>query len=192
MSEKIHSGKASPEQITYANMLFYGCWGGLGLMAIEVLKALGGKGAIVVDIDPVKRQAALAAGALQAIDARAPDAVQQIQQATGGGARAVLDLVGATPTLSLAMAARARGGHIVICGLMGGDLTLALPVIPMRPLTLQGSYVGTLQELQELVALVKRTKMSPIPVTRRPLAEANAALQDLHHGRIVGRTVLVP
>ena len=166
--------------------------GGLGLMAIEVLKALGGKGAIVVDIDPVKRQAALAAGALQAIDARAPDAVQQIQQATGGGARAVLDLVGATPTVTLAMAASARGGHIVICGLMGGDLTLALPVIPMRPLTLQGSYVGTLQELQELVALVKRTKMSPIPVTRRPLAEANAALQDLHHGRIVGRTVLVP
>jgi len=166
--------------------------GGLGLMAIEVLKALGGKGAIVVDIDPVKREAALAACALQAIDARAPDAAQQIQQATGGGARAVLDLVGATPTVSLAMASAARGGHIVICGLMGGDLTLALPVIPMRPLTLQGSYVGTLQELQELVTLVKRTKMSPIPVTRRPLAEANAALQDLHHGRIVGRTVLVP
>jgi len=166
--------------------------GGLGLMAIEVLKALGGKGAIVVDIDPVKRDAALAAGALQVIDARAADAAQQIQQATGGGARAVLDLVGATPTVTLAMASSARGGHIVICGLMGGDLTLALPVIPMRPLTLQGSYVGTLQELQELVALVKRTKMTPIPVTRRLLAQANDAMQDLHHGRIVGRTVLVP
>ena len=166
--------------------------GGLGLMAIEVLKALGGKGAIVVDIDPVKRQAALAAGALQAIDARAPDAVQQIQQATGGGARAVLDLVGATPTVTLAMASAARGGHIVICGLMGGDLTLALPVIPMRPLTLQGSYVGTLEELQELVALARRTKMASIPVTRRPLDQANAAMEDLHHGRIVGRTVLVP
>ena len=166
--------------------------GGLGLMAIEVLKALGGKGAIVVDIDPVKREAALAAGALQAIDARAPDAVQQIQQATGGGARAVLDLVGATPTVTLAMASAARGGHIVICGLMGGDLTLALPVIPMRPLTLQGSYVGTLEELQELVALARRTKMASIPVTRRPLDQANAAMEDLHHGRIVGRTVLVP
>lgn len=166
--------------------------GGLGLMAIEVLKALGGKGAIVVDLDPVKREAARAAGALQVIDARAADAAQQIQQATGGGARAVLDLVGATPTVSLAMASAARGGHIVICGLMGGDLTLALPVIPMRPLTLQGSYVGTLQELQELVNLVKRTGMKAIPVSTRPLAEANAALQDLHHGRVVGRTVLVP
>ena len=166
--------------------------GGLGLMAIEVLKALGGKGAIVVDLDPVKREAALAAGALQVIDARASDAVQQIQQATGGGARAVLDLVGATPTVSLAMGCAARGGHIVICGLMGGDLTLSLPVIPMRPLTIQGSYVGTLEEMQELVSLVKRSGMKPIPVNTRPLDQANDAMQDLHHGRVVGRTVLVP
>jgi len=166
--------------------------GGLGLMAIEVLKALGGHGAIVVDLDPLKREAALAAGALLAVDARASDAVQQIQTATGGGARAVLDLVGATPTVSLAMACSARGGHTVICGLMGGDLNLALPVIPMRPLTLQGSYVGTLTELQELVALARRSGMAPIPVTRRPLAQANAAMEDLHHGRVVGRTVLIP
>jgi propanol-preferring alcohol dehydrogenase len=179
------------ERITTDPVLIIGA-GGLGLMAIEVLKALGGKGAIVVDLDPVKREAALAAGALQVIDARATDAAQQIQQATGGGARAVLDLVGATPTVSLAMASAARGGHIVICGLMGGDLTLALPVIPMRPLTLQGSYVGTLKELQELVDLVRRTGMKAIPVNTRPLAEANAAMQDLHHGRVVGRTVLVP
>ena len=123
---------------------------------------------------------------------RANYSAQQIQQATGGGARAVLDLVGATPTVGLAMASAARGGHIVICGLMGGDLTLALPVIPMRPLTIQGSYVGTLQELQELVSLVKRSGMKPIPVHTRPLAQANEAMQDLHHGRVVGRTVLVP
>jgi D-arabinose 1-dehydrogenase-like Zn-dependent alcohol dehydrogenase len=166
--------------------------GGLGLMAIEVLKAMGGVGAIVVDSDPTKRAAALAAGALTAIDGKAPDAVQQIVQATGGGARAVLDLVGATPTVTTAVASCARGGQIVICGLMGGDITLSLPIIPMRPLTIQGSYVGTLAELRELIELVKRTKMAAIPVTRRPLAEANDALQDLHHGKIVGRTILVP
>lgn len=166
--------------------------GGLGLMAIEVLKAMGGQGAIVVDIDAAKRQAALAAGALLAIDARADDAAARIQAATDGGARAVLDLVGATPTVSLAIASAARGAHIVICGLMGGDITLPLPVIPMRPLTIQGSYVGTLDELRELIALVQRTKMKPIPVSRRPLAEANDALQALHAGQVIGRTVLVP
>ena len=166
--------------------------GGLGLMAISLLKALGGHGAIAVDLDPVKRQAALAAGALAAIDAAAPDAAQQLIQATGGGARAVLDLVGATPSVGLAIAASARGGHIVVCGLMGGELALPLPVIPMRPLTLQGSYVGTLRELRELVALVQRSGMQSIPVTRRPLAEANQAMQALQQGQVVGRTVLIP
>jgi D-arabinose 1-dehydrogenase-like Zn-dependent alcohol dehydrogenase len=166
--------------------------GGLGLMAIEVLKALGGKGAIAVDVDPAKRDAALKAGALAAIDARAADAAQQIIDATGGGARAVLDLVGATPTVTLALAASARGGHTVMCGLMGGDITLSLPVIPMRPLTLQGSYVGTVEELRELIALVRQGGLRPIPVTRRPMRDANAALQDLHHGKVVGRTILVP
>jgi D-arabinose 1-dehydrogenase-like Zn-dependent alcohol dehydrogenase len=151
--------------------------GGLGLMAIEVLKAMGGQGAIVVDIDPLKRQAALDAGALSVVDANA---------------RAVLDLVGATPTVTLAVACCGRGGHIVICGLMGGDITLSLPIIPMRPLNIQGSYVGTLEELRELVALVRKSGMKPIPVTRRPMSEANSALQDLHHGKVIGRTVLIP
>ncbi|HEY8707461.1 MAG TPA: alcohol dehydrogenase [Burkholderiaceae bacterium] len=166
--------------------------GGLGLMALAVLKGLGGKGAVVVDIDATKRGAALAAGALAAIDGNAADAVKQIVQATGGGARAVLDLVGATSSMTLAMASCARGGHIVMCGLIGGDITLSLPTIPLRPLTIQGSYVGTLAELRALVELVKRTGVAPIPVTRRPLSDANAAMQDLQDGKVIGRTVLIP
>jgi len=166
--------------------------GGLGLMAIEILKALGGHGAIVADIDPAKREAAMSAGALQVIDGNAEDAARQVIKATGGGARSVLDLVGAPSTVTLAMNASARGGHIVICGLMGGEMKLSLPVIPMRPLTLQGSYVGTLAELNELVRLFKGKAVRSIPVARRPLAQANAAMEDLLHGRVVGRTILVP
>jgi D-arabinose 1-dehydrogenase-like Zn-dependent alcohol dehydrogenase len=166
--------------------------GGLGLMGISVLKALGGVGAVVVDIDPQKREAARAAGALAAIDPKATDAAQQIIGATEGGARAVLDLVGATATVSLALAASARGAHIVICGLMGGDITLPLPTLPLRPITLQGSYVGSLSELRELVSLARRGQMTTIPVSRRPMAEINEAVQDLVAGRVVGRTILVP
>ncbi len=39
---QIHTGKATPEQITYANMLFYGCWGGLALMAVTYLLYVSG------------------------------------------------------------------------------------------------------------------------------------------------------
>jgi propanol-preferring alcohol dehydrogenase len=166
--------------------------GGLGMMAIEVLKALGAKGAVVVDVDPAKREAALKAGALAAIDARASDAVKQIAEATGGGARAVLDLVGATPTVKLALDSCARGGHVVVVGLMGGDITLSLLIIPMRPLKIEGSYVGTLPELRELVALMRAGKMQPSAVTQRPLGEVNEALEALAQGKVMGRQVLVP
>jgi len=166
--------------------------GGLGLMAIEMLKALDGHGAIVVDVDAGKRDAALKAGALAAIDARAPDAAKQIIDATDGGARAVLDLVGATPSVTLALESCTRGGHVVIVGLMGGDLTLSLPIIPMKPLRIEGSYTGTLDDLRALVALTREGKLQPPAVSSRPLAEANDALQALLHGKVVGRTVLVP
>jgi D-arabinose 1-dehydrogenase-like Zn-dependent alcohol dehydrogenase len=166
--------------------------GGLGMMAIEVLKALGAKGAVVVDVDPAKREAALKAGALAAIDARATDAAKQIAEATGGGARAVLDLVGATPTVKLALDSSARGGHVVVVGLMGGDITLSLPIIPMRPLKIEGSYVGSLAELRELVALMCAGKMQPSSVTPRPLGEVNEALEALAQGKVVGRQVMVP
>jgi len=165
--------------------------GGLGLSAISILRALGGIGAIVVDVDARKREAALTAGALLAIDGNAADAAQQIAKSTDGGARAILDLVGATATQTLALASIARGAHIVICGLMGGNITIPLPFIPMRPITIQGSYVGTLDELRALVELAKRSKAAIIPVTRRPLSEANDALRDLRDGKVIGRIVLV-
>ncbi len=68
--------------------------GGLGLMALSILKAMGGKGAVVVDIDAKRRAAALEAGALAAIDGSAPDALAQIQSALGGPGWAAIDLVG--------------------------------------------------------------------------------------------------
>ena len=77
--------------------------GGLGLMCLALHRAMGGKGAIVVDIDPVKREAALKAGAQAVIDGGAADAAKQIIEATNGGAWAVIDLVGASRTVQLAL-----------------------------------------------------------------------------------------
>lgn len=166
--------------------------GGLGHMALAMLKAMDAKGAIVIDIDPVKRAAALEAGALASIDGNAPDAAAQIIRATGGGARMVLDLVGAPSTINLGLASATKGTEIVVVGLFGGEVTVPVVSFPLRALAIRGSYVGNLAELQELVALAKAGKLKPVRVTRRPLEEASAALMDLKDGKVVGRVVLVP
>ena len=166
--------------------------GGLGHMALTVLRAIGGKGAIVVDIDAAKREAALAAGALAAIDGAAADAAQQIGKATGGGATSVLDLVGSAATINLGIASLKKGGELVVVGLYGGELKLPIVYLPLRGMGLRGSYVGSLPELKELVALAEKGTLKPIKVSRRKLAEASNALSDLKAGKVVGRVVLVP
>jgi D-arabinose 1-dehydrogenase-like Zn-dependent alcohol dehydrogenase len=166
--------------------------GGLGLMCLALLRAMGGRGAIVVDIDARKREAALNAGALAAVDALAPDAAQQIMAAAGGGVWGVIDLVGAASTVQLAMAALAKGGKLIVVGLFGGDLPLSVALLPLRAIALQGSYVGTPAEQAELLALVRRTGMPSLPIATRPLSDVNAALTDLKTGKLFGRTVLTP
>lgn len=166
--------------------------GGLGLMCLTLLKALGGKGAVVVDIDEAKRQAALNAGALAAVDGGASDAAARVAAAVGGPIYGVIDYVGAAGTARLGFDLLAKGGTLVIVGLFGGELTVPLPPIPMRAVTIRGSYVGSLQELKDLMALVDSAKIARIPITTRPQEEADAALHDLHAGKGVGRYVLVP
>lgn len=166
--------------------------GGLGLMALTLLKAMNAKGAVVVDIDPAKREAAVAAGAIAAVDPTAPDAVKQIISAAGGAVRGALDLVGNTATTSLGFDALGKGGKLVIVGLFGGQANWSLPMFPIKAATVQGSFVGSLSELHELIDLVKAGGVPAVPLIHRHLRDVAATLEDLRHGRIVGRAVLTP
>jgi len=166
--------------------------GGVGLMALGLHRAMGGKSAIVVDIDPAKREAAMRAGASATIDGRAPDVLDQIRAATGGGVWASIDFVGAGATVKLGVDAAIKGGKIVVVGLFGGDVVVPTPFFPIKAMTIQGSYVGSLTEMAELLALVKAKGAPNVPVATRPLDQVNAALNDLRDGRIIGRVVMTP
>lgn len=166
--------------------------GGVGLMGVTLLKAIGGAGAIAVDINESKRQAALKAGAIAAVDGKAPDAMAQLSAAAPEGLLAVIDFVGSPQTAALGIGAMARGGHYIVVGLYGGEFTYPMPFFPMRALTIQGSYTGSLGELNELMALARRGAISDFPVQRHGMTEVNAVLESLRAGEVVGRSVIVP
>ena len=166
--------------------------GGVGLMGVTLAKKMGAKDIVIVDIDAAKRDAALKAGATKAVDGSAADAVTHIQKATGGGAWGVIDFVGSGATVNLAVSSIIKGGAIVVVGLYGGDITVPTPYLPLRAMTLRGSYVGSQSDMGELIDLVKRTGMPPVPIKTRPLEAVNDTLNDLRAGKIVGRVVLTP
>jgi alcohol dehydrogenase/propanol-preferring alcohol dehydrogenase len=164
--------------------------GGLGLNAIAILTALGHENIISVDVSAEKRAGALAAGATKVVDGNGEGTTQRIIDAAGGPVLAVVDLVNGTATARFAFDALRKGGKLVQVGLFGGELTVALPVMAMRALTVQGSYVGNPKELRELVKLAQEGKLKPLPTTVVPQRDADAALMRLRAGQVNGRIIL--
>ena len=141
---------------------------------------------------PAKRKAAKDAGAAHVVNGGLADAAGQIIDLTQGGAWAVIDLVGSSPSARVGYDSLIKGGKYIIVGRFGGNMTVSLPPIPMRALTIQGSYVGSVPEMAELMELVRRTGAPQVPVATKPLDDVNAVMQDLRAGKVIGRVVLTP
>ena len=164
--------------------------GGLGLNAIAVLKAMQHRNIVVVDISAEKRAAATKAGATKVVDGSGEGVTARIVEACGGAPLAVIDLVNGTTTARFALDALRKGGKLIQVGLFGGELTLALPLMAIRALTVQGSYVGNPKDLRAVVALAQSGDLQALPVTIMPQREADAALMRLRSGQVIGRIVL--
>ena len=165
--------------------------GGVGMMGLAIAKALFPQPPIVADIDAGKREAALKAGAAAAFDPADREARRALIKATGGGVFAACDFVGSEKSLAFATGALAKGGKVVVTGLLGGAFPLPATMFVLKAMTVEGTLTGTLEEANELIALARAGRLSPLPIEERPLAAAQAALDDLRAGRVVGRVVLV-
>ena len=163
--------------------------GGVGLMGLALARAMYGTAPFVADIDPKKREAALAAGAAEAFDPSDPNARKALLKASGG-IYAACDFAGSDASLNFATGVLAKGGKVVVTGLIGGAYSSAVAMFPLKAMTIEGTTTGTLAEARELIELVRAKKIAPPPLAERPLAQASATLDDLRAGRIVGRVVL--
>ncbi|MFO1181230.1 alcohol dehydrogenase [Ottowia sp.] len=183
--------KINPQVLNEEKVVLFGA-GGLGLMAIALIKALGGAGVLVIDPDEAKHAAALKAGAEAVFSPKTDGLVGKLKQAAGGAVWAVIDCVGSGQTVQTGMDLLTKGGQLVQVGLFGGHIDISTPFVPLKAMTYQGTYVGNLRELQELVALVKEKNLPPMQTTCMPFSKAFTALLALEQGTAIGRQVLTP
>jgi len=163
--------------------------GGVGQMGLGLARTMFGTAPLVADIDAGKRAAALAAGAAAAYNPADPAARKAVVAATGG-VHGVCDFVGSESSLAFSTGVLTRGGKVVVTGLIGGSYATAAAMFALRAMTIEGVLTGTLAEARELMALARAGRAPSVPITERPLGEAQAALDDLRAGRVVGRVVL--
>lgn len=165
--------------------------GGLGQMAIQILRALSATTTIVaVDTGPDKLQTARQMGADEAL-VSGDEAIQRLNDiTTGQGAELVLDMVSVDRTLQMAAKVSRVLGHLTIVGLGGG----ALPVnfnSPRNECAVASPFWGSIPELVDVVNLAQTGKIRML-VEHVPLERAGAAYQLLHDGKIKGRAVITP
>jgi alcohol dehydrogenase len=163
--------------------------GGVGLMGLALARAMYGTAPFVADIDAKKREAALGAGAQAVFDPADPGARKALLKASGG-VYAAIDFAGSDTSLNFATGVLAKGGKVVVTGLIGGGYSTAVAMFPLKAMTIEGTQTGTLAETRELIDLVRAKNISPPPIAERPLDRASATLDDLRAGKIVGRIVL--
>lgn len=158
--------------------------GGLGHLAVQILKAVTPARVVAVDPRPAARELARECGA----DATA--APEDLADAMADKAAAVLDFVGSDDTMAAGLGALRFGGHFLAVG-VGGSFTLSAIDLVASEYRIEGVYVGTYPELLEVTALSQAGLVVPRTVSY-PLSEADRALVDLANGKITGRALLIP
>jgi alcohol dehydrogenase len=164
--------------------------GGVGMMGLALARAMFAHAPLVADVDARKREAALAAGAAAAFDPADANARKALLSATGGGVCGACDFVGSERSLAFATGALAKGGKVLVTGLFGGTFTMPVAMFALKAIAIEGIQTGSLPEARELIDLARGGKLAPPPIGERPLAQAQAALDALRAGQVLGRTVL--
>lgn len=167
--------------------------GGLGLMAIQLAKAINGPTVIAVDLDEKKLKIAKDNGADFTVNSNTEDPVKSIMELTNNfGTDTVIDFVNSSKTAETNLKIMRKRARLVMVGLFGGEVNLNLVSMATRAYRLIGSYTGNLAELNELVSLAKRGVLRPVISDKFDLNNVTEGLTKLKEGNIKGRGVINP
>ena len=164
--------------------------GGLGHLAVQVLRATTDARIIALDVSREKLALARELGADAALES-GDGVLQQIVETTGGRrVDAVLDFVGTQQTMDVARKAVRPGGEISLVGLAGGALPMRQGSVPYGARASIPFY-GTIADLHATVALAQSGRLKA-RVERYPLERTAEAFDAMRGGRLEGRAVIFP
>lgn len=164
--------------------------GGLGHVAIQVLRAISPATVIAIDVAQSKLDLAKDVGAHHAF-LSGDGAAEAVRGVTGPrGVAAIFDFVVAQPTLDLAEAVIGAEGDIVEVG-VGATQAHVGPLAAPYDSSIRAPYWGTRSELFEILELA-RTGAVHVETERFSLDDAPEAYRRLHEGTLRGRAVVVP
>ena len=175
--------------------------GGLGLMGIQIAKAITKAKVICVDLDDKKLETAKKMGAdfvinsniIGSVTTGSGNAAQKIiSLCNNKGADSVIDFVNAPQTAKTGLAVLRKRGNLVLVGLFGGSVDLQLVTIPLKAITIQGAYTGNYNDMVELLELAKKGTIKQVISERYTLDQATDALEKLKQRKIIGRAVINP
>jgi alcohol dehydrogenase len=171
------------------NLLLIGL-GGVGMMGLALAQVMFKQKISVADLSPAARETALRNGATAAYDPSESDIARRIIKENDGGFDGVVDFAGNEKSMKFAVSVVARGGKIVISGLMGGEFNLPMVQWVYKRMTIEGFMVGTLAEAHELMTLARSGRIKPIAMREAPMDDAQKWLEQLRAGKVVGRVIL--
>jgi alcohol dehydrogenase, propanol-preferring len=164
--------------------------GGLGHVAVQILRALTSCRIVAVDRREQALELAARDGAHATLAADGLTAREARRAAGGRGAALVIDCVGVEQTLDLAAGIVAPGGHVSILGVGGGTFPMRFGAVPFETSVVLSNW-GTRAELADVVALARAGAIH-VDVERVRLADVPAAYERLEAGAVRGRLVAVP
>ena len=161
--------------------------GTIGLLTLAVLRARGAGKVISTDPNPGKRERAAALGADATIDARTPDAADQVRKALGGSADIVFDCVAVQSSIDQAIAMADKGGTVVVVGVPARPVTVPLPIVQDHQIRIQGSATYLPHDFRESADLLAAGAVKPADfvTATRPLAQVAEAFELASSGNHV-------
>ena len=173
--------------------------GGVGLASVLGAIACGARQVVAIDLADDKLGLARQIGATHTVNARDPDAAEQVRALTGGGVDFAFEMAGAVRAMELAYAITRRGGTTVTAGLPPPGAALALPLVQLvaEERTVKGSYIGTCVPTRDIPRYIALYRAGRLPVDRLmsgklTLDGINEGFDRLHEGRAVRQVVEFP